>query len=88
MEDEHEPTDLDEQVALLLNSDGGVLGHYIVIAEIVYPTHVQLQVTVSGGMSPWTARGMLDQALEEVVEASHHAMFHPFPEDIDGEENE
>lgn len=63
---------LDEFVANQLaehsDPEGAVLGSYVIVAELVYPDHIALDVAVSEGTPPWTVDGMLGYALDFVKE--------------------
>ncbi len=43
---------------------GGVLGHYIVIAEVVDSDGITLNFATSRNVSPWTAIGMVETVLD------------------------
>jgi hypothetical protein len=48
--------------------EGGILGSYIVLAEVLSEEGVHLMVTAREGTQPWTAMGMLVFAQESIAE--------------------
>lgn len=44
--------------------EGAVLGNYVIVAELVYPDRVELQIAPSEGTAPWTIKGMMMDALD------------------------
>lgn len=43
--------------------DGGIIGGHILISEVLKDDHLELQVYVSRGITPWSAAGMLGEAM-------------------------
>lgn len=43
--------------------NGGILGGHILISEVLKGDHLELQVFVSRGVTPWSAAGMLSEAM-------------------------
>ena len=70
---------IDEAVAERLRDGRGVVGSYVLIAEVVHEEGTELRVVSSGEMSPWQMTGMLMHAQEY---ASMGAMYE-FDEDDD-----
>lgn len=54
---------LDEMVNETLGQ-GGVIGNYVIVAEVIYDDGIDLQFALSDGMPPWLAKGMLMSILE------------------------
>ena len=48
--------------------EGGILGSYIVLAEVLSEEGVHLLVSASEGTQPWTAMGMLMFAQESIAD--------------------
>jgi hypothetical protein len=44
-------------------AEDGVLGGYILIGEVLHEDHLELVVHVSKGVTPWSAMGMLSEAM-------------------------
>ena len=64
MSDEGRKPTMDEFAAEAIESAGGVIGNYVVIAEVVYEEGATLSFAMSEHLPPWTAKGMLMSTLE------------------------
>ena len=54
---------LDELVTGMLKGNG-VVGSYVIIAEVVHEDSVSLQIAASDNTPPWTVIGLLSSALD------------------------
>lgn len=63
--------DADDFVGEVLDR-GGLIGDYVLAAEVVYDDHVELQIGLSRGMSPWKAVGMLDSTSDIISAVGPH----------------
>lgn len=57
---------LDQIVMERLQDGTGVVGSYILIAEVVHEEGLELRVRMSNGTTPWQATGMLTHALDYI----------------------
>ena len=80
MPDEQRKPSVDDFVADKIEHRGGVIGNFIVVAEIVYEEGTTLGFSMSEHLPPWTAKGMLATTLE--------MLSLPYGEDMDFEEPE
>lgn len=68
--EEEERTDPADEFAAALLPTGGVMGAYVLVAEVVTDDRTTLQVSTSGGTAPWTIMGMIDAAAHIVAEST------------------
>ena len=68
------PEDLDRLVGQLLTTEDGVLGSYVIIAEVVHPETTELRVAASEGSSPWLTQGMIVAAQDIVSSALPYSL--------------
>lgn len=61
---EEDDTSLRQQFELLMKGmlPSRLITNFIIVAEVVNDNSSELSVSVSGGMSPWLASGMLEHA--------------------------
>ena len=80
---------LDQFVANHLAGDEdleeGVLGNFVIVAEIIYPDGAELRVAPSEGAPPWLVSGMLDQAHDVVKSGAAYEEIISFIDDEDDE---
>lgn len=62
--DERRKPSVDDFAAQAIDSTGGVIGNFIVVAEVVYEEGTTLTFATSEHLPPWTAKGMLGATLE------------------------
>lgn len=85
MPDEERKPSVDDFVADKMDHRGGVIGNFIVIAEIVYEEGSTLGFSTSEHLPPWTAKGML-AATQEMLSLPYGGVeFDEEPEDLPGD---
>lgn len=50
---------------------GGIIGSYVVVAEVIHEDRSELQVSVAEGTAPWSALGMLQIGADMLVSAQY-----------------